>query len=49
MYKRDIYARLGAMKLDFGDGGRPADALCAEVSEGVFERRFAKITVRLDY
>ena len=39
---------LGAMNLDFGDGGRPVDKLCAEVAEGVFERKFAKITVRLD-
>ena len=36
------------MNLDFGNGGRPVDTLCAEVSAGVFERKFAKITVRLD-
>jgi hypothetical protein len=28
-------------------GGRPAD-ICKEVADGVFERKFPKMTVRLD-
>uniref|UniRef100_A0A6V3L060 Uncharacterized protein n=2 Tax=Lotharella globosa TaxID=91324 RepID=A0A6V3L060_9EUKA len=39
---------LGAMKLDFGNGGKPLDPICREVSDGIFERRFEKIVVRLD-
>ena len=36
------------MVLDFGNGGKPVDSVCREVSEGVFERKYAKYTVRLD-
>lgn len=36
------------MSLDFGNGGKPVDSVCKEVSEGVFERKYAKYTVRLD-
>lgn len=35
----------GAMTLDFGP---PIDAACAEVEEGVFERRYSNYTVRLN-
>jgi hypothetical protein len=38
----------GAMTLDYGNGGKAVDAVCSEVSEGVFERKYAKYTVRLD-
>jgi hypothetical protein len=37
----------GAMEIDFGGDQEPLD-VCEEVSEGVFERKFAKVTVRLD-
>jgi hypothetical protein len=35
----------GAMNLDLG--GKPHD-ICEEVSDGVFERRYPKMTIRLD-
>ena len=38
----------GAMKLDFGGDQRPIDKVCREVSDGVFERKFEKLTVQLD-
>ena len=38
----------GAMTLDFGKDGKPVDSVCKEVSDGVFERKYAKYTVRLD-
>ena len=31
-----------------GNGGKPVDSVCKEVSEGVFERKYAKYTVKLD-
>ena len=37
----------GAMGLDFGGDQKPIDSICTEVAEGVFERRFQKLTVRL--
>lgn len=33
---------------DFGNGGKPVDSVCKEVSDGVFERKYAKYTVKLD-
>jgi hypothetical protein len=36
------------MNLDYGNGGKAVDAVCSEVSDGVFERKYAKYTVRLD-
>jgi hypothetical protein len=38
----------GAMSLDFGGDQRPVDRVCREVSDGVFERRYQNLTVRLD-
>ena len=40
----------GAMELDFGADQKPVDAACRETSagSGVFERRYATRTVRLD-
>ena len=38
----------GAMQLDFGGDQKPIDRVCKEVADGVFERKFAKLTVRLD-
>jgi len=38
----------GAMALDFGGDQKPVEKACREVKPGVFERKFAKITVRLD-
>ena len=37
----------GAMGLDFGGDQKPIDNICTEVADGVFERRFQKLTVRL--
>eukprot|EP01043_Picozoa_sp_COSAG02_P045092 COSAG02_NODE_4091_length_5797_cov_127.687434_1_plen_80_part_00 len=36
------------MGIDFGGDQKPIDKTCNEVSDGVFERRFQKITVQLD-
>eukprot|EP01051_Picozoa_sp_SAG22_P019898 SAG22_NODE_3824_length_1513_cov_1.938472_2_plen_266_part_01 len=35
----------GAMQLDFGGDQKPVDRVCKEVADGVFERKFAKLTV----